>query len=125
MISEPRQYLIVPRTTGCGLKRPEYAEPEQIKLMDSQGTLHPLFVSTIADIFNKFDLEGANFIELKEFRGLLEVIGKGANGGIRDENEWRNGYLGKFNHYENGITLRGFKEWWRAQLIAEGDAAIW
>ncbi len=56
MILEPGQYLIVPRTTGCTLKRPENVEAESIRLSDLNGNLHPLFISTITDIFNKFDL---------------------------------------------------------------------
>lgn len=43
LILEPGNYLIVPRTTGCGLKRPENATVESIKLMDSQGNLNPVF----------------------------------------------------------------------------------
>ena len=37
LILEPGQYMVVPRTTGCNLKRPEAADFESIKLMDSQG----------------------------------------------------------------------------------------
>jgi hypothetical protein len=29
--------MIVPRTTGCGLKKPEDNEAEAIKIMDSTG----------------------------------------------------------------------------------------
>ena len=35
LVLEPGQYMIVPRTTGCNLQRPENAEIEQIKLLDS------------------------------------------------------------------------------------------
>ena len=28
LILEPGQYLVIPRTTGCGLKRPEHAEAD-------------------------------------------------------------------------------------------------
>ena len=35
LILEPGQYMVVPRTTGCNLKRPESADFESIKLMDS------------------------------------------------------------------------------------------
>jgi hypothetical protein len=35
LILEAGQYLVVPRTSGCGLKRPEAAEAESIRLMDS------------------------------------------------------------------------------------------
>lgn len=71
LILEPGQYLVVPRTTGCSLKRPEDAEPEQVKFMDHQGTFHPLFDATISDIFNKFDLVVSHTIDYTEFRGFL------------------------------------------------------
>ena len=56
MILEPGQYMVVPRTSGCWLKRPEKAEAEQISLLDNEGKLHPLFIATITDIFRKYDL---------------------------------------------------------------------
>lgn len=53
---EPGSYIILPRTTGCTLKRPENAPYEDIQLMNSKGKLNELFESTIADIFRKFDM---------------------------------------------------------------------
>ncbi len=84
MILEAGQYLVVPRTSGCSLKRPELADPESVKLMDSTGNFHPFFVATIADIFNKFDLVTSHSIDYKEFKGLLEILGKT----IKDEKEF-------------------------------------
>ncbi len=34
MILEPGSYIVVPRTTGCGIKRPANAESENVKLLD-------------------------------------------------------------------------------------------
>jgi hypothetical protein len=123
LILEPGQYMVVPRTTGCGLKRPENAEFDSIKLMDSQGQFHPLFVSTIADIFNKFDLVISHSIDFKEIKAFLEIIGKPAP---KDEPAFKAEISSKFNSTpEGGLTLRGFKDWWRVQLINEGEPAIW
>ncbi len=60
--------MIIPRTSGCNLKRPDLAEQEALKLIDSVGQLNPLFTATINDIFSKFDLIDANVIEFKEFK---------------------------------------------------------
>ena len=76
MILEPGQYIIVPRTTGCTLKRPDNAEIESIRLMDYHGNFHPLLTSTITDIFNKFDLVISNSIDFKEFKIFLEIVGQ-------------------------------------------------
>ena len=81
LILEPGQYLVVPRTTGCGLKRSDSAEIENIKLIDAQGNLDPLFEATLNDIFNKFDLVISSTIDFKEFKGFLEIFGKT----LRDE----------------------------------------
>ena len=89
--------------------------------MDQSGKFHPIFLSTITDIFNKFDLVISNSIDFKEFKGFMEIIGKS----IKDEVEWKTTITGKFNSYEDALTLKGFKDWWRQQLISEGDATIW
>ena len=44
--------------------------------MDTQGNFTTLFTSTITDIFNKFDLVVSHSIDFKEFKGLLEILGK-------------------------------------------------
>ena len=90
--------------------------------MDSQGQMHPLLVATITDIFNKFDLMISNTMGIKEFNGVLEIIGKPSV----SEKEFKNAVLAKFNSLENALTLKGFKEWWRTQLIGEGgETTIW
>lgn len=121
LILEPGQYIVVPRTTGCGLRRPDSAEPEMIKLMDTQGNLNPIFNSTITDIFNKFDLIVSNTIDFKEFKGFLEIFGKS----IKDENEFKTSILSKYNSHEGALTLRGFRDWWKQQLLSEGEATVW
>lgn len=121
LILEPGQYIVVPRTTGCTLRRPLYAEPDEIKLMDTQGNLNPLFVATITDIFSKFDLLGTQTVDFKEFKGFLEIFGKT----LKDENDFKATILAKFNSYEGAITLRGFRDWWKQQLLMEGEASIW
>jgi len=109
MILEKGQYIVVPRTTGCNLKRPDNAEQEQISLIDSKGELNPLFESTIADIFNKFDLVVNRTIDFKEFKGFGEIIGIP----IKDDLEFKNTILSKYNSHEGALTLRGFRDWWK------------
>jgi len=62
LILEPGSYIIVPRTSGCTLRRPENAEAESLKLMDQSGKFHPYFSSAIDDLFKKFDLVVSNTI---------------------------------------------------------------
>jgi len=121
MVLEPGNYIVVPRTSGCNLRRPEWAEAESIKLMDSAGDFHPMFSSTITDIFNKFDLVGHHTIDFGEFKGFLEIIGMT----VRNVKEFKETILSKYCSNEEGITLRGFKEWWRQELLSNGEPVIW
>ena len=113
--------MIVPRTTGCGLKRLDHLDQDQIRLLDSYGLFHPIVSSVISDIFKKFDINGNNTIDFKEFKAFLEIIGKQ----LKDETAFKESVLVKYNSHDIGITLRGFNDWWKAQLLQEGDAKIW
>lgn len=72
---DPGSYIILPRTTGCNLRRPiSEGTPNKVKLLVSENsidiisrhitvmndssklTLSVLFDVTICDIFNKFDV---------------------------------------------------------------------
>jgi hypothetical protein len=95
MILEPGQYLVVPRTTGCQLKRPENADQEQINLIDTKGEMNVVFESTLADIFKKFDLVVNNTIDFKEFKGFSDILSVP----LKNEEEFKKEVLGKFNSY--------------------------
>lgn len=82
LVLEAGHYMIVPRTTGCGLKKPDNTVQDQLRLIDSSGQFNPLFSATISDIFNKFDICVNQSIDFKEFKAFLEIIGKS----LKDEN---------------------------------------
>ena len=53
----------------------------------------------------------------------MEIIGKPA---LKDEAQFKQEISSKYNSTtEGGLTLRGFRDWFRSQLISEGEAAIW
>ena len=37
---EPGSYIILPRTTGCHLKRPDSSPTEKVDLLNSNGNMH-------------------------------------------------------------------------------------
>jgi len=113
-VLEPGSYLVVPRTSGCNIKRPaEAAEPEGVRLQDDKGNLSLMFESTLTDIFKKFDLVITNSLDFKEFNDFLNVLGKAK---LASDVEFKNQVLSKFNSNEKAITLKGFKQWWRQEL---------
>ena len=53
---EPGSYIVLPRTTGCTLRRPEKAPDSGLSLIEKDKVsqkwmMHPLFEFTIDDIF--------------------------------------------------------------------------
>jgi calpain-15 len=116
---EPGSYIILPRTSGCYLRRPQEAKPENIKLMDIKENFHELFDLTLNDIFRKFDMLLNRELSYTEFRGFYECLGKNIN-----ESEFRNEILEKYWSSNRGITLRGFKEFWRDSIKNYGEDTI-
>lgn len=61
-----------------------------------------------------------NLIEFKEFQGFKEIIEK------KIENELAFKELLKIhNSKDNGMTLKGFKDWWRQSILRESEAVVW
>jgi hypothetical protein len=103
-VLEPGSYIVVPRTTGCAIRRPLEAQAEGIRLLDGEGNPSELFESTVADIFRKFDLVISNTIDFKEIKGLYDIIGKKIT-----EIEFKTQVLGQYCSSEGGLTEKGFK----------------
>jgi hypothetical protein len=119
---EPGEYLIVPRTSGCSLKRPPTAKPEYIKLLDGNGELNSLAELCIRDIFRRLDKVQINnileFSEFQEFYGRLNIT--------LTEQDFQKKILAKFcNNDEGGINKRGFLELWKDAIKTQGESAIW
>ena len=62
-------YLVVPRCSGCTLRRPANAKNLNIKLMTRDGNLHYLAELAIKDIFRRLDkVVVNNILEYSEFQ---------------------------------------------------------
>jgi len=79
-----------------------------------------LFESTVTDIFKKFDLVISNTIDFKEFSQFCAIIGLKMT-----EPEFKSGVLARYCSSEGGITLRGFKNWFRDQVGKIGQDAAY
>ena len=93
---EPGSYIVLPRTTGCTLKRPEEAikrtsDKSVVTLLVPAGSydgvqksaittekkqMSTLFDITANDIFRKFDMLQTRELGYQEFKGFYECLGK-------------------------------------------------
>ncbi len=73
---EPGSYIILPRTSGCTLKRPDTVPPQNIQLINFKGEMHELLETTIEEIFRKFDMLLYRELTYCEFKGFCECIGR-------------------------------------------------
>lgn len=65
-----------------------------------------MFLSTIGDIFRKFDLVISNSIDFKEFKALCDIIGKNIT-----EQQYEAEIQSKYQNLDGNLTLIGFTEW--------------
>jgi hypothetical protein len=98
-ILEPGSYIVAPRSTGCAIKRPSSADPENIRLLDERGNPTEMYISTLIDIFKKFDLVISNSIDFKEFKALFEIIGKKIT-----EIEYNTQIVPKYSSLDSALT---------------------
>ena len=66
------EYVILPRTTGCGFRRPPNVVSENRSLLKKNGELSSLCELTLRDIFkllDKIELTGA--VEYEEFKFFM------------------------------------------------------
>jgi hypothetical protein len=116
------EYLILPRTSGCTMKRPPNAKADYIKLLDASGDLNPLAELCIRDIFRRLDKVVINNIleysEFEEFYGRLNIH--------LSEDDFSKKILKRFcNNEEGGINRRGFIEFWKDAIKSQGESAVW
>jgi len=65
---------VLPRTTGCTLRRPDDIKFQNIKLLSPDDELTPVAKSCILDLFRKFDMLLNRELSFTEFRGFYECI---------------------------------------------------
>jgi calpain-15 len=110
---EPGSYIILPRTTGCGLKRPENSpEGQNVNLLSSNGRLSELLETTLEEVFRKFDMLLYKELTFCEFKGFCECLGRST----LTEREFQTEILPSYHSTERGLTLQGFKQFFLHQI---------
>eukprot|EP01017_Pseudomicrothorax_dubius_P043528 TRINITY_DN7268_c0_g4_i1.p1 TRINITY_DN7268_c0_g4~~TRINITY_DN7268_c0_g4_i1.p1 ORF type:complete len:818 (-),score=145.97 TRINITY_DN7268_c0_g4_i1:98-2551(-) len=115
----PGSYIILPRTTGCTLKRSYDAKLPPIALLTRNGELTKLAECGIIDIFRKFDMLLNRELTYVEFKGFYECLNLTIT-----EREFQTEILSKYSSSSKGISLRGFLEFWKDALLKYGEEQI-
>ena len=116
------EYVILPRTSGCGVNRPGSAKSEKIRLVGADGNLHPIAELTVRDIFRRLDKAIiSNSLDYEEFKEFYAKIGV-----VLSEADFKNKVLKKFCHNSTGaINRRGFCDFWIDLIKTKGEDTAW
>jgi hypothetical protein len=115
----PGSYLVVPLTSGCYLQRPAAAKPKAFPLMTEEGDLHPLFQSTIKDIFRRFDTDISQELGFEEFSSFAARIGQHI-----DQQTFTEVIKNKYTSTEQGVTLQGLYELFIVGVYDLGEETV-
>lgn len=109
---EPGQYVVLPRTNGIALQRPQSLPPngQPVELLNSENTLTDIFEGAIEDIYYRFDTLITNSIDYQEFKDFYETA---TGGDVLTEQDFETKILSNYCSKGKGLTLKGFKEFWR------------
>jgi hypothetical protein len=115
--------VIVPRTTGCNLRKPENIKVDKIPyLLNSSGDFHPLVELMIRDLFRRLDKitldNSLDYGEIKEFCTRVNMK--------LTEEEYRKNILRKFSpDYARGLNKRAFLNMWKDAIKTQGENTVW
>ncbi len=108
---EPGEYVVVPRTTGCNLRKPDSHRSDALpSLLTPSGDLNHLATLTLHDLFRRLDtltLDGTLSIpELTTFFARLS---------LPFTQDTYQAILQAHcpGHTDHGLDRRAFCEWWR------------
>jgi len=105
-------YILLPRTTGCTLRRPDNIKFQNLKLLSPNDELTPLTRMCILDIFRKFDMLLNRELSFIEFKGFYECI----NLEITEE-EFNSQILSKYASSSKGLSSKGFLDFIRDTIV--------
>lgn len=120
IVLDPGSYIVLPKTSGCLLRRPTDAPLERVKLLTTKGELTDIADSTVQDIFRKFDMLLNRELSFTEFKGFYECINRSLT-----EIEYKQKVLKRYCSTENGLSLKGFKDFFIENIKSLGEEAIW
>eukprot|EP00742_Colponemidia_sp_Colp-10_P006128 GILJ01006558.1.p1 GENE.GILJ01006558.1~~GILJ01006558.1.p1 ORF type:complete len:814 (-),score=130.82 GILJ01006558.1:164-2605(-) len=114
------EYYIVPRTTGCYMRRPPEAVDETTHMLDSNRDLNSDAIMAITDIFRKYNMEIDQLLSFDEFSCLWEDI----HGSQIAEADWQ-AILKKYCSTADGLSCRGLVAYFRDNALQQGESVVW
>ncbi|CAG9325980.1 unnamed protein product [Blepharisma stoltei] len=113
------KYLITPISSGTAFTRPSDSEKQVFPLITEEGSMHPLFQSTIKDIFRRTDIHMNQAVNYQEFMTMYSRIEPDLT-----EDEFTSILCRTYDSNSNRLTLNGFYEFFMAQTLDKGEETI-
>lgn len=115
----PGSYIILPRSTGCCFGRDTTNPPNSKTPLynKEEKKLTPIFVSTIKDIFKKFDMLLNRELKYNEFKGFWECV----NNSTISVEDFKNNILLKYTRSSEGLSEKGFVNFLKDIYLSKGE----
>lgn len=120
---EAGEYVIIPQTTGCQMRKMDDAGSGSIsRLINGSGELHPIADMAVRDLFKRLDKiiinNSLDYPEFQEFFSRIQVP-------ISQEEFTRN-ILRRFSSDAIGsINRRAFLEFFKDAHLKQGEQTLW
>ena len=101
-------YIIYPRTSGCYLYK---LNNNVTQLKDSRNNLSEIFINTIKDIFERYDIDNQSKLDYKEFNLLMENMTKN-----KIEETAFNNIIKSYSSYLGGLSEKGLINYFKDSL---------
>ena len=112
----PGNYIIFPRTSGCLFGKIKNNNTQTIIYDSKTKKFSEVFINAVKDIFKKFDVLLNRYLGFKEFKGFWECV---QNNKTINENFFNNNILNKYQSYMNGITEKGFIDFFKDNYLSK------
>lgn len=118
----PGNFIILPRTTGCYFGRDISVGNGTKTLLynKEEKKLTPIFISTIKDIFKKFDMLLNRELKHNEFKGFWECV----NNNTITLEEFKTNILQNYTRSSEGLSEKGFINFFKDIYLNKGEVKI-
>ena len=111
------QYVILPRSNGIAMGK---MEGEAVKLGE-KGALGEAMEGAIEEIYYRYDTQISNSLDYEEFREIQLAMGVKV---VLNKEEFDATIIKGFCSTDRGLTLKGFKEYFKDQVKALGEEQV-